>query len=207
MGSILIVGNIVKDIYLRLDERQNVFEKDSDNIPWLNLGFDGSSHKFFRRTSVYGGAAVTLEVLSKFGVDAEISGEKFRYENGELIESEQKTSDYRYVLCSGEKISYFVPSTRTRTTLSAPSNPVDWVFIDKSATITPALVSSLETFLSISKNTKVAVYVSKDASEVARNLARRATLIFSEIKPPKELENRTFLIKDDTISMLKIVHK
>ena len=86
MGSILIVGNIVKDIYLRLDERQNVFEKDSNNIPWLNLGFDGSSHKFFRRTSIYGGAAVTLEVLNKFGVEAEISGAKLRYENGELIE-------------------------------------------------------------------------------------------------------------------------
>ncbi len=201
MGSILIVGNIVKDIYLRLDERQNVFEKDSNNVPWLNLGFDGSSHKFFRRTSVYGGAAVTLEVLNKFGVDAEISGAKLRYENGELVENDQKTSDYRYVLCSGEKISYFVPSTRTHTSLSAPSRPVDWVFIDKSATITTALVESLETFFAVSKNTRLAVYVSKDASEVARNLAKRATLIFSEITPPKELVDRTFIIKNDTISI------
>ncbi len=201
MGSILIVGNIVKDIYLRLDERQNVFEKDSNDIPWMNLGFDGSSHKFFRRTSIYGGAAVTLEVFSRFGVDAEISGAKIRYENGELIENEQKTSDYRYVLCSGEKISYFVPSTRTRTKLSTPTREIDWIFVDKSATITQPLVSSIETFLSISKNTKIAVYLSKNAPEAARSLARRANMIFSEIKPPKELKERTFVIKNDTISI------
>ncbi|MBQ6510392.1 fructose-bisphosphate aldolase class I [Candidatus Saccharibacteria bacterium] len=201
MGSILIVGNIVKDIYLKLDERQNVFEKDSNDTPWMNLGFDGSSHKFFRRTSVYGGAAVTLEVFNKFGINSEISGEKLKYENGELIENGQKTSDYRYVLCSGEKISYFVPSIRTHTKLSAPKDPVSWVFVDKSATITQKLIDELGTFLSISKDTKVAIYLSKDASEVARSLARKANLIFSEITPPDELRNRTFVIKNDTISI------
>lgn len=201
MGSILIVGNVVKDVYLKLDERQNIFEKDDSGTPWMNLGFDGSSHKFFRRTSVYGGAAVTLEVLSRFGVDADISGGKMKYENGEMIENGQKTSDYRYVLCSGEKISYFVPSSRTRTTMAAPTKPVDWVFIDKSATITRALVDSINTLLSISKDTRLAVYLSKNAPEAVRTIASKARLVFSEDDVTTEEDRKkTFVIKNDTIS-------
>ena len=65
MSNILIVGNIIKDVYLRLDERLNNFEIDEHNVPWLDLGFNGSTYNFFNRISIYGGAAVTLEVLNR----------------------------------------------------------------------------------------------------------------------------------------------
>lgn len=51
MSKILIVGNVLKDVYLKLDERQNEFEQDEHGINWLELGFNGEAHSFFRRTS------------------------------------------------------------------------------------------------------------------------------------------------------------
>ncbi len=201
MGSILIVGNIVKDIYLKLDERQNKFEHDENDVPWMNLGFDGSTHKFFRRTSIFGGAAVTLEVLSKFKVDASVSGEKVKYKDGEIVGEFNQTSDYRYVLCSGDKISYFVPSQRTATVLHVPDKSVDWIFVDKSATVNQKLVKSIQTFLSIANDTKLAVYVAKDSTESARNLAKSANLIFSEVSLPEDYDqDRIFMIRDNSVS-------
>ena len=49
--NVLVVGNVLKDIYLRLDERHNDFENDEHGNPWLDLCFDGSTHPFFRRNS------------------------------------------------------------------------------------------------------------------------------------------------------------
>ena len=46
MQSILIVGNITKDVYLRLDNRKNHFETDQNHIKWLDLAFDGTSHRY-----------------------------------------------------------------------------------------------------------------------------------------------------------------
>ena len=55
MGKILIIGNVLKDVYLRLDDRRNDFETDARGISWLELGFNGAEHTFFRRTSTFGG--------------------------------------------------------------------------------------------------------------------------------------------------------
>lgn len=46
MSKILIVGNVLKDVYLKLDERQNDFELDENGISWLELGFNGAAHSF-----------------------------------------------------------------------------------------------------------------------------------------------------------------
>ena len=81
---ILIVGNILKDVYLSLDERQNKVETDENGTPWMDVAFNGESHPFFSRTSVFGGAAVTLEVFKKLGIEASISGTDFQFEK-ELI--------------------------------------------------------------------------------------------------------------------------
>ena len=76
MSKILIVGNVLKDVYLKLDERQNDFELDESGISWLELGFNGATHSFLKRTSMYGGAAISLSVLSKLGIDAGILNSK-----------------------------------------------------------------------------------------------------------------------------------
>ena len=60
---ILIVGNVLKDVYLNLDSRTEHFETDDDGTKWLDFSFDASRHHYFSRTSSFGGAAVSLEVL------------------------------------------------------------------------------------------------------------------------------------------------
>ena len=54
MSEILIVGNVLKDVYLRLDERRDSFEEDENGVFWMNLGFNGEGHNFFgASTSVF----------------------------------------------------------------------------------------------------------------------------------------------------------
>ena len=69
MSKILIVGNVTKDVYLRLDNRQNNFETDQNDIKWLDLAFDGSTHKYYNRVSIYGGASISLEVFKRFDIE------------------------------------------------------------------------------------------------------------------------------------------
>ena len=85
MSNVLIIGNVHQDVYLRLDEQQNKFETDEQGTPWLDLGFDGSSHKYIKKTSVYAGATVALEVLNRMGANAKISGSLAEFKNGEIV--------------------------------------------------------------------------------------------------------------------------
>ncbi len=61
--NILVVGNVLKDVYLNLDNRDNNFEVDKDNIKWLNVGFNASSNFFFSRTSSLFGYSFSIEFL------------------------------------------------------------------------------------------------------------------------------------------------
>ena len=74
MSKILIFGNVIKDTYLKLNEQKNELETDDKGVAWLNLGFDGEGHEYFHQHNVFGGAAVSLEVLEKFGFDTKIAG-------------------------------------------------------------------------------------------------------------------------------------
>lgn len=203
MGSILIIGNVIKDIYLKLDERHNVFETDEEGTPWMNLEFNATSHPYYRRTSVYGGAAVTFEVLSRFGLEADIVGEKLVCDKGEIRESlGREASGYRYILCNEDKITYFVPSERVPTKWSAPTEPIDWLFIDRSATITPDLARHINAFMSISKTTRLAIYLTKGADKIAQDLALNASVIFSEKSLPEKYQQKEVcLISPETLSL------
>ena len=45
MDDVLIVGNVLKDVYLRLDNRKNHFETDQNKVAWLDLAFKiGRAH-------------------------------------------------------------------------------------------------------------------------------------------------------------------
>ena len=63
--SILVVGNVLKDVYLNLDSRTEKFETDKSGTAWLDFSFNASEHHFFNRGSSFGGAAITLEVFKK----------------------------------------------------------------------------------------------------------------------------------------------
>jgi len=185
MSRILIIGNVLKDIYLRLNERHEALEADGSGTKWLNWGFNGSSHEFFRRTSVYSGAVVSLEVLEKFGLEATI----FRDPSLDSLAPTTKpshsalpTSNYRYILCAGDQISYLVPTEKRPTPLTITEAPAgfDWVFIDRSAILSPQFVEHMLKILEAKPNLKLAFYAPKRISRVSEPLLSKASLVFTD---------------------------
>ncbi|MBQ2637528.1 fructose-bisphosphate aldolase class I, partial [Candidatus Saccharibacteria bacterium] len=161
------------------DERRDSFEEDEDGVFWMNLGFNGEGHNFFSRVPVFSGAVVTLEVLEKFGIKAKISGSKAEFlEDGE-IKTGVETANYRYVICKGEEIAYFVPSERKRTDFM-PEKGVKWVFVDRSANITRELTEKIKDFLSKNKTVRLAVYAPKKMTKTAEELVLLADFVFSD---------------------------
>ena len=114
--NILVVGNVVKDVFLNLNSHTEHLEADKHGIQWLDVGFNSSEHHFFNRNSSLGGAAISLEVLTKMGLQASVSGTDLSTTDGELS-SLSPIEIYRYILIADEKVSYFVPSTRKTTDL------------------------------------------------------------------------------------------
>ena len=174
---ILIVGNVIKDVYLNLDDKKNSFETDENGIPWLDIAFDGRHHEYFSRTSVFGGANVSLEVLKNLGLDVTIS----RPDEDKIADS------YRYILNANENISYFVPSERKITKFISPNNPVDWIFVDRSAEIDDDLVSKIKNYIGLT-HAKLAFFANvkkydempAETRTLARELIRISNVIFSD---------------------------
>ncbi len=195
---ILIVGNVLKDVYLNLDSRTELFEEDSAGHDWLNVGFDASDHHFFSRASSFGGAAVSLEVLQKMGLSATITGSSLDFnENEPTLDAPKSTavstsadvsadntsraSAYRYILTSDSGVSYFVPSKNPETTFTAPNGPVNYLYIDRSAHLTPSTIDQINSYLDYSKDTTLILYV-KNEAETPSSLLKRAGLVFIEQK-------------------------
>lgn len=189
MSKILIIGNILKDVYLKLDDRQNDFEVDERGINWLNLAFNGTSHTFFKRTSVYGGAAVSLSVLSRLGVDAGVLNSKTEVKAGEITWSGDP-ADYRYIFCRDGEITYFVPSARKSTDWTMPDGTPEWILIDRSVSVSSRLVDELKNFLKFSPTTKLAVHAEKHVSPAGQRLAEMADILFLEDEPATHSEEK-----------------
>ena len=176
----LIVGNVTKDVYLRLDERKNKFEVDGGGVAWLDLAFDGSSHNFFARHAVFGGAAISLEVLARMGVGVGLSGSEMGFADGRLT-SVGAVETYRYVLCRGDEIVYFSPSQRRAAQWVVPEGEVEWIYVDRSATVSPELAEGILGYLEEAESAKLAFFVGKRANRVhAQKLKEQADLIFAE---------------------------
>lgn len=189
MSKILIIGNVLKDVYLKLDDRRNDFEEDERGISWLELGFNGAAHDFFRRTSVYGGAAVTLSVMSHLGVDAKILNSQTEFKNGEILWQDEPAG-YRYILCHNGGITYFVPSSRKVTDWAMPADSPEWILVDRSTIVSPKLVDELKNFLKFSPTTKLAVHAEKHRSPAGERLAEMADILFVENEPPTHVEEK-----------------
>lgn len=189
MSKILIIGNVLKDVYLKLDERQNDFETDDRGINWLELGFNGAAHSFFKRTSVFGGAAVSLATLHNLGVDAAILNSKTEMKAGEITWSDDP-ADYRYILSYKGGITYFVPSSRKATDWAMPKGTPEWILIDRSTNVSERLVDELKNFLKFSGGTKLAVHAAKQQTPVDQRLAEMADILFVEDEPPVHVEEK-----------------
>lgn len=206
--KILIVGNIFKDVYLNLDDRAEKFETDSEKVKWLNLSFNSSEHRFFRRNASYGGAAISLEVLSKMGVNAQISGSHANYNNDGFGIGESSAALYRYILVSDEQATYFAPSYEIESVFTEPTELVDYIFIDRSANISTTTAMKILIFLKKHPETKLALYLRKNLrGQAEKELSKHADLIFTELKNLDTDPKKTVLISDNTISYFDLKEK
>ena len=176
---ILVVGNVLKDVYLNLDSRTENFERDGKGIEWTDLGFNASEHHYFNRMSSFGGAAITLEVLHKMGLKANISDKSFRYtDEGPVIK--EPTAVYRYILVSDNGVSYVVPSEEQKTTFATLAEPVEYLYIDRSACLTSSEVNRIVAYLDHYKTAKMILYLKDFKTENISELIKRASVIFLE---------------------------
>lgn len=191
MSRILVMGNILKDVYLNLDERTAKFETDREGTKWLNLSFNASDYHFYRRNSSYGGAAVSLEVLKKLGHEVKIMGSDLDLNNDGLF-SRQAPSVYRYILVADDsQIAYFTPSLVSTTNFIAPTEPTDYLYIDRSVELTESVAKEIESFLISTPTVKLVIYLKKTEHFHERRLLSRAELVFAEEK--------TDLVSDDKL--------
>ena len=202
MSNILIIGNVIKDVYLRLDEHQNHFEQDENGTSWLDLAFNGETHHFMRRISIFGGSAITLEVLSKFGLTSHIAGVRAHLIDGGIEVDHDSPHDYRYILCRDNEVAYLTSTKRAHTIWEMPAGHVDWIFVDRSAIISPQLTQQLLKFLSLSQQTRLAIYTDPYTSDEATlTLLKHADLIFTEQKLPAHFTGFYCHIAKDYISL------
>ena len=174
---ILVVGNVLKDVYLNLDSRTEDFEPDGTGVEWLDFSFNASKHHYESRASSFGGAAITLEVLQKMGLKSDISDTSFHFaENGPVING--PTGTYRYILTSDNGVSYMVPSVEQKTPFTTPTETLDYLFVDRSANLTSEVIDRIIAYLDYSKKTKLVIYVKNPES--MESLIRRADLVFLE---------------------------
>ena len=192
MSKVLVIGNVLKDVYLRLDERHAKLEQDEKDTKWLDLSFDGSSNKFFERVSVFGGAAVTMEVLNDFEIDVTLNGPSNAF---------RRATSYRYILCADDNITYFVPSKRAVTNFVEPDEKPDWIFVDRSAVLNDNVAAKIKKYLQ--KNpAKLVIYAPKEMTETAKILVNEADLVFAENDAIGTLSHGEIcVVGDDFISM------
>ncbi len=177
--DILIVGNVLKDVYLSLDDRTERFELDKNNTKWLDISFNASEHHFFHRHSSLGGAAVSLETLSKIGLSATIANSNLKSTDDGLI-IDQSPEVHRYILTSDGQISYLTPSSFKTTSFDSPADIYNYLYIDRSAELDHQAASRVSAYLDISTSTKLVLYLRNLNNKELNSLIPRASLIFYE---------------------------
>lgn len=204
--NILIVGNVLKDVYLNLDERTENFETDKNGTRWLDLSFNASEHRFFSRKSNFGGAAVTLEVFKKLGLKSKISSFDF-FMDDDGAKANRITEIHRYILISNHQTSYIVPTDFKITTFTAPNRPCDIIYIDRSANLDAKNVRKILSYLKSHPQTKLISYVQNLKNPHLNQLISHSNFIFYENnKIDSSLFNseKTVLLSEKCFSYLKI---
>ena len=215
--NILVVGNVLKDVYLNLDSRTEEFETDKNGVKWLDFGFNASEHHFFSREPSLGGAAVSLEVLSKMGLTTSVTGSKLKLEDGGLV-ADDTADTYRYIMVTDGRPSYLVPIEYKTTHFATPGDYYDYVFIDRSAKLEPETIKQIESYLDLSRNTKLVVYLRTLLDVTLNQLVSRADLLFVEnnrgdSEEPQALqlneldENKLVYISEEQLSYRDINEK
>ncbi len=196
MHNILIIGNVTKDVYLRMDNRLNEFEVDQNKVSWLDISFNNSSHHFYSRFSVYGGASISLEVFSRFGIDAQIASTPASFLDGQFITKDTDT-DYRYILCKDDDAAYLAPSTKRDSKWEEPEEKPEWIYIDRSARLNPQISEKILAYLNANPDIKLALFTTDHTNQNAnyvQKLIQRANFLISDVRlnnPHKNVANIT----------------
>ena len=201
--NILVVGNILKDVYLNLDSSKNKFEVDRNDTKWLEFNFNAGSNYFFSRNSSLGGAAVSLEVLEKMGLSTKISGSDLRYSDGELIYTDHSPETYRYILISDSKASYLVPSKVKTTNFVSPAEAVDYLYIDRSANLNLDAIKQINAYLDLAQKTKLILYLNTSNIFDLKSLIPRASLFILEENGDES--EKTYALELNTVDPQKII--
>lgn len=196
--NILIVGNCIKDVYLSIDSRTETLETDRNNIKWLSLSFDASKHRYFHRISNFGGAAVSLEVLTKMGISATINNSDFFLSDDENSFTPPQT--YRYILTLEDSACYLTPTKYTSANFVVPDTEPDYLFIDRSANLDLKNVNKIKQYLDEHKNVNLILYLKDLNNRPLNSLIDDAKLIFAEGDPVGTLDQeKTIFVTDHTL--------
>ncbi len=205
--NILVVGNVLKDVYLNLDSRTENFETDKLGTRWLDISFDASEHHFFNRNSSLGGAAISLEVLQKMGFTAAVSGSDLQLSPDGFTTS-SAAGTYRYILIADSQVSYFVPTNYNTTTFTPPTEPVDYLYIDRSAELNATATANLTNYLDTYPDTKLILYVRAFDNPHLNTLIPRANLVFIENSDSGNIDPAKLVhISEGKLSYLDISEK
>ena len=192
MSKILIVGNVVRDTYLKLDERQVKFERDDRGVKWMDLGFNGGRAEFYRRTSCVAGAAISREVLANCGAEVQILG----------WEPFMDAQDFRYILSNEDnQVCYFsgkIPVTRFLENFNddLEEEYFDYLYIDRSALLGETEVYEILDYLRAHERTRLIYYAARESVEMAQLLADEAILVFAEMEGDEGALGRSLKIDE-----------
>jgi hypothetical protein len=201
MNKIMIVGNVLKDVYLNLDGRSEKYVTDEDGVRQLQIGFNASQHHFFRRNSSLGGAAVSLEVLTKLGVSAWISGSSLEF-SGDGVNFSEAPGAYRYILVSDEEAAYLTPSSTRISDFIEPEKPVDYIYIDRSVELNDSVTRRIEKYLDGHPKVKLAIFPKASEEIFERKLIMRADLVMCDRRIVDVPEERFILVTENKLSYL-----
>ena len=112
------------------------------------------------------------------------------------------TTSYRYILCQDETVAYLSPSEINHTHFRVPDTNPDWIYIDRSANVGARGAGEILSFLNLSQNTKLAIFIGEHSNQYAghmRDLIKRADLIFTDVEFDQKDERQVVRIGEDTI--------
>ncbi|MBR3253302.1 fructose-bisphosphate aldolase class I [Candidatus Saccharibacteria bacterium] len=201
--SILVVGNILKDVYLNLDSSKNRFEVDKNDTKWLDFNFNAGSNYYFSRNSSLGGAAVSLEVFKKMGLEASIAGSNLKYSDGELVDPDHSDKAHRYILISDSKASYLVPSKEKTTDFVSPAEAIDYLYVDRSANLSLEAIKKINTYLDLAQKTRLILYLNTSNIFNLKPLISRADLFVLEENGDES--EKTYALELNTVDPNKII--
>jgi hypothetical protein len=157
--TIYTVGNITKDVYLKLDSRTRQTHKDDDGVPWLDVAFDGGKLEYSRRQSTFGGSAVSVDVFKRFGLDPGVSGSHLVFRDDYDLSAESRLGQiYRYILVSGDRPVVLVPSGTELTVWERPKTPPKVIYLDRTCRLNLYQRSDLVAYLEENQRVGLALW-------------------------------------------------